>query len=54
MNAVLYDAEKTKELEAAFEVDLEGCIAFDLKEYRSRPGWMRFRDSLARLLSPLM
>lgn len=54
MNAVLYDAEKTKEMEAAFEHDLEGCVAFDVKEYLARPRWMRFRDSLARLLSPLL
>ncbi len=54
MNAVLYDANKTKELEAAFEKDLEGCIPFDAKTYRARPHWIRFRDSLARLLSPLL
>jgi cardiolipin synthase len=54
MNAVLYDAEKTKELEAAFHKDLEGCELFDAKAYRSRSRLVRFRDSLARLLSPLL
>jgi cardiolipin synthase len=54
MNAVIYDAEKTKELEAAFEKDLEGCVPFDAKAYRALPRLVRFRDSLARLLSPLL
>jgi cardiolipin synthase len=54
MNAILYDATKTKELEAAFEKDLEGCDLFDAKAYRARSRLLRFRDSLARLLSPLL
>jgi cardiolipin synthase len=54
MNAVLYDAAKAEELEAAFERDLAGCIRFDAKAYRARARWVRFRDSLARLLSPLL
>lgn len=54
MNAVIYDAGKAEELEAAFHRDLEGCIEFDLAEYRSRPVWKRFRDSVARLFSPLL
>lgn len=54
MNAVIYDAAKTQELEAAFARDLEGCIEFSLAEYRCRPAWKRFRDSTARLFSPLL
>jgi cardiolipin synthase len=54
MNAVIYDAGKTQELEAAFMRDLEGCVEFSLEEYRRRPMWIRLRDSLARLFSPLL
>jgi cardiolipin synthase A/B len=54
MNAVIYDATKAKELEAAFEHDLEGCVRFDAKAYLTRSRFVRFRDSLARLLSPLL
>ena len=54
MNAILYDAEKTKELEAAFEKDLEGCELFDAEAYLAQSRLIRFRDSLARLLSPLL
>ncbi|HXF62730.1 MAG TPA: cardiolipin synthase [Caldilineaceae bacterium] len=54
MNVVIYDAAKTRELEAAFVRDLEHCIEFNLAEYRNRPGWLRLRDSVARLFSPLL
>jgi cardiolipin synthase len=54
MNAIIYDATATKELEAAFEEDLENCEPFDARAYRARPRMVRFRDSLARLLSPLL
>lgn len=54
LNAVIYDKHLTQELAAAFERDLEGCRAFDLREYQQRSSLLRFRDSAARLLSPLM
>jgi cardiolipin synthase len=54
MNAVIYDATKAEELEAAFQRDLGGCIAFDARAYHARSRWLKFRDSLARLLSPLL
>jgi cardiolipin synthase len=54
MNAIIYDAEKAKELEAAFQKDLEGCVQFDARAYRAQSRFVRFRDSLARLLSPLL
>lgn len=54
LNVVLYDARLTRELEAAFERDLGECRPFDPAEYKSRPALSRFKDSTARLLSPLM
>ncbi|HEX6012561.1 MAG TPA: cardiolipin synthase, partial [Geminicoccaceae bacterium] len=54
LNAVIYDARLARALEAAFERDLEGCRAFDPAEYRSRGAAVRFRDSVARLFSPLL
>ncbi len=54
INAVLYDAQLARELEAAFERDLEGCRLFDAAEYRHRPISVRLRDSVARLFSPLL
>jgi cardiolipin synthase len=54
LNAVLYDATLARELEAAFERDLGSCCPFDPADYERRPAWSRWRDSAARLLSPLM
>jgi cardiolipin synthase A/B len=54
INAVLYDRRLAKELEAAFEQDLADCVEFDPAEYRERNIASRFKDSVARLLSPLL
>ena len=42
------------ELEAAFEKDRRDCRPFDLQEYRRVSVLRRLRDSVARLLSPLL
>ncbi|GAA0596370.1 cardiolipin synthase [Craurococcus roseus] len=54
INAVLYSGAHAAELEKAFERDLAHCTEFDAAEYRSRNAAVRFRDSAARLLSPLL
>ena len=54
LNAIIYDARLTQELVAAFERDLGGCRPFDVEEYERRSAPSRFRDSAARLLSPLL
>ena len=43
-----------KELEGDFERDLAGCSEFDASAYEARNSASRFRDSGARLLSPLL
>ena len=54
INAVIYSRRLARELEADFERDLEGCTEFDPAEYQKRKRRSRFRDSVARLLSPLL
>jgi cardiolipin synthase len=54
LNAVIYDRAIARELEAAFERDLGGCVPFDREEYRERLWPLRFRDSVTRLASPLL
>ena len=39
---------------ASFAQDLAGCTKFDAEAYRHSPRLGRFRDSLARLASPLL
>jgi cardiolipin synthase A/B len=54
LNAVIYSEQLAKELEEDFERDLVHCTAFDPAEYQNRNVAVRFRDSVARLLSPLL
>jgi cardiolipin synthase len=54
LNAVLYSRHLARELEESFERDLSDCTEFDPAEYRARNVGLRFRDSAARLLSPLL
>ncbi len=54
LNAVFYSAKLAGRLERDFERDLAHCTEFDVAEYRSRNVAARFRDSLARLVSPLL
>ena len=54
LNAVFYSERIAKELESDFERDLEHCSEFDPADYGKRGIAMRLRDSVARLLSPLL
>jgi cardiolipin synthase A/B len=54
INAVLYSKQLAKELEQDFERDLLHCTEFDAAEYQKRSVALRFRDSMARIISPLL
>ena len=54
LNAVIYDQAKTRELESAFLRDRAECEEFSIEAYRRSRSLSRFRDSLARLFSPLL
>ena len=54
LNAVFYDEALTRAVEADFDRDALECVEFTARDYAARKPWLRFRDSLARLLSPLL
>ena len=54
LNAVIYDERLTQELEQDFARDLSDCTEFNQIEYENRKIPVRFRDSIARLISPLL
>jgi cardiolipin synthase len=54
INAVLYSKRLAKELEQDFERDLVHCTEFDATEYQKRNAAVRFRDSVARVFSPVL
>ncbi len=54
LNAVIYDRGITRQLERDFLRDREECEEFSLEAYQRSRSWRRFRDSTARLFSPLL
>ena len=54
LNAVIYDRAISCELEEAFGRDCADCEEFSVDAYRHSRSLARFRDSAARLLSPLL
>lgn len=54
LNAVFYSERIARELEADFARDLAFCSEFEAEAYRQRSATSRFRDSVARVLSPLL
>lgn len=53
-NAFIYDAEETFKLEAAFESDMSHCKELTVSEYKKRGNIVKFKESIARLLSDLL
>jgi len=54
VNAFLYDEEKTKEFERCFFKDIEKCTVIDHDFYARRSALTKFRESISRLISPLL
>ncbi len=52
-NAFFYDAAVGSELAKAFEEDLIVSTEITLEGYRARPRWIRMKESISRLFSPL-
>lgn len=54
VNTVIFDADTTKELEHDFLNDLKNCTELTLKECKNIKPIIKFRNSLCRLLAPLL
>ena len=54
VNAIAYNEEVVKELEAHFEEDFTKSLEFDLDEWRQRSKKTRFFEGVYKLLSPLL
>jgi len=53
-NAYLFDTRMAEKLEELFIADLDDCRELTIEEYMNRPMRSRIRESLARLLSPIL
>lgn len=54
VNAIIFDMEKAKEMTAIFKKDLEKCKLITKNVYLSRNLWIRIREQVSRMLSPLL
>lgn len=54
VNAVVYDQKKAKEMEHAFREDIRYCTQITKDSYAARNLWIRLKEQVCRLLSPLL
>ena len=54
VNAFIYNPELTAELTRCFMKDLELSQEITVEAYKRRSLWMRFKESVMRLVSPLL
>ena len=54
LNALMYDADVARQLKARFMDDRQDCRRLDLEAYRQRPRLDRVKESVFRVLSPLL
>ncbi|RIX51315.1 cardiolipin synthase [Paenibacillus nanensis] len=54
MNAFIYDRETSSRLEALFREDVKSSRQLTAEDYAKRPLFNRFKESISRLLSPIL
>jgi cardiolipin synthase len=54
MNAFIYDTQTAERLQQIFEKDAEYSKLLTRDLYEARPLWNRFKESISRLLSPIL
>ncbi|MDW8544708.1 cardiolipin synthase [Staphylococcus pseudoxylosus] len=54
INAFIYDTHIAKELRLAFEKDLEVSYRLTKEIYKQRSLWIKFKEGISRLLSPIL
>ena len=54
VNALIYDQRTTVAMRNIFMNDIKDLPFIDIKDWENRPRWIVFRESVARLFSPLM
>lgn len=53
-NAFIYDHIISHELAEIFEKDIQDCTELTLEKYENRPLLIKFKESISRLLSPIL
>lgn len=54
INALIYDEEVARNLNAKFEKDKEDCVQLNPKEWEERSHYYKFKESFCRLWAPML
>lgn len=54
INALIFDTEVASDLNQIFEADIGDCELIDLKNWRKRSKFLKFKESFCRLWAPLL
>lgn len=54
INAFIYDSEINRTLTERFDRDLQNCHEITLEEYHNRSRYIKMKESISRLLSPIL
>ena len=54
VNAIVYDEDKAKQMVGFFKEDVEQSRLLTKNKYQSRGLFIRFKEQVSRLLSPLL
>ncbi|SUM35219.1 cardiolipin synthase [Staphylococcus gallinarum] len=54
INAFMYDENVAKQLKEAFFEDLKVSKALTIERYEQRSNWIKFKQSIAKLASPIL
>ncbi|QMV41476.1 cardiolipin synthase [Cohnella cholangitidis] len=54
VGAFLYDTGISRQLTAAFKKDIEVSTLLTMEQYKQRSRWIRFKESVSRLVSPIL
>lgn len=54
VNAIIYDVKTTAEIDKAFENDILQCTLLTLDNYKNRTTITKLKESISRLLSPIL
>lgn len=54
VNAFIYNKGFSKRMKETFQSDIDDCSILTVQDYEQRSNWVRFKENVSRLLSPLL
>ncbi|MFC3418833.1 cardiolipin synthase [Salinicoccus hispanicus] len=54
VNAFIYDEKEAQQYRRIFETDIKDCSLLTVEKYAARSKWIRMKESLANLISPIL